>query len=284
MLSKRSVKSECYSSTYARAAAIAKSPWEFSDLRCDYGRYTTVMGFVQSSSGYEDGYDVEVTVDEDDDLVIDYGCTCPAYRKYPGMCKHAAATALLYIDRPEQFAGHRRTRATASSSSISKILAKTASPVAPRGDKRPREAAGTLKLEMTLANSYYEGLAARFKIASPTASYVVQSIEELIRRIDAREYFAYGKKMGFVHSPELFEPQSRRVLSFLKRIIASNRAHVMRRYGIAPRSGARSTSTRWRPSTCSTSTSASRSCSTTATPTPARRPSPKSSTPTRRCP
>ena len=39
-----------------------------------------------------------VALDMDEHEVIDYDCDCPAAYRYPGMCKHAIATALAYLD------------------------------------------------------------------------------------------------------------------------------------------------------------------------------------------
>lgn len=43
-------------------------------------------------------YKTHVALDMDEQEVIDYDCDCPAAYRYPGMCKHAIATALAYLD------------------------------------------------------------------------------------------------------------------------------------------------------------------------------------------
>ena len=45
-----------------------------------------------------DLYKTHVALDMDEHEVIDYDCDCPAAYRYPGMCKHAIATALAYLD------------------------------------------------------------------------------------------------------------------------------------------------------------------------------------------
>ena len=45
-----------------------------------------------------DLYKTHVELDMDEHEVIDYDCDCPAAYRYPGMCKHAIATALAYLD------------------------------------------------------------------------------------------------------------------------------------------------------------------------------------------
>ena len=56
----------------------------------------TVEGSVRGSRG--DLYKTHVALDMDEHEVIDYDCDCPAAYRYPGMCKHAIATALAYLD------------------------------------------------------------------------------------------------------------------------------------------------------------------------------------------
>lgn len=56
----------------------------------------TVEGAVRGSRG--DLYKTHVALDMDEHEVIDYDCDCPAAYRYPGMCKHAIATALAYLD------------------------------------------------------------------------------------------------------------------------------------------------------------------------------------------
>ena len=61
-----------------------------------FSKNVTVEGSVRGSRG--DLYKTHVTLDMDEHEVIDYDCDCPAAYRYPGMCKHAIATALAYLD------------------------------------------------------------------------------------------------------------------------------------------------------------------------------------------
>ena len=61
-----------------------------------FSKNVTVEGTVRGSRG--DLYKTHVTLDMDEHEVIDYDCDCPAAYRYPGMCKHAIATALAYLD------------------------------------------------------------------------------------------------------------------------------------------------------------------------------------------
>ena len=61
-----------------------------------FSKNVTIEGSVRGSRG--DLYKTHVALDMDEHEVIDYDCDCPAAYRYPGMCKHAIATALAYLD------------------------------------------------------------------------------------------------------------------------------------------------------------------------------------------
>ena len=61
-----------------------------------FSKNVTLEGAVRGSRG--DLYKTHVALDMDEREVIDYDCDCPAAYRYPGMCKHAIATALAYLD------------------------------------------------------------------------------------------------------------------------------------------------------------------------------------------
>ncbi|MFQ7392506.1 MAG: SWIM zinc finger family protein [Collinsella aerofaciens] len=67
----------------------------------------------------------------DEHEVIDYDCDCPAAYRYPGMCKHAIATALAYLTpaapSPSKVCARRFARLRRSRNS----------PRAPRPPRRP---------------------------------------------------------------------------------------------------------------------------------------------------
>ena len=61
-----------------------------------FSKNVTVEGAVRGSRG--DLYKTHVALDMDEHEVVDYDCDCPAAFRYSGMCKHAIATALAYLD------------------------------------------------------------------------------------------------------------------------------------------------------------------------------------------
>ncbi len=232
VLTMRTIQSECYATTFNRAKKLAKNSYGLYDCRCEYGRYTTIMGFVESESGFYEGYDASLTVSEADDYIIDHDCSCAAHRNYPGLCKHVAALALTFLESPWRFAGHHDLKAdTESSPAIRALLAQHTPTANLRSyDPKLKEAPGSLELEMTLGDDYY-GMCARFKIVSPTASYVLKNISEFLHRLETHEYYAYGKKMAFIHTPTLFTPQSVQVIRLMRRLAGDENPHNRRSYG-----------------------------------------------------
>ena len=67
----------------------------FEDSGSRFSKNVTIEGTVRGSRG--DLYKTHVALDMDEHEVIDYDCDCPAAYRYPGMCKHAIATALAYF-------------------------------------------------------------------------------------------------------------------------------------------------------------------------------------------
>ncbi|MDO4503269.1 MAG: DEAD/DEAH box helicase, partial [Coriobacteriia bacterium] len=146
--------------------------------------------------------------------------TCPAARSYPGMCKHAAAVAVVFRRDPSSFEGYRGLSSATTSPSLTRLLATTAPPA--QKSRSTKEAPGTLRLELTLEDARY-GLSARFRVVSPHGSYVLKSLSEFVERMDNRAFYEYGKKLAFTHTQELFTPQARRVIRYLRRMAGGER-------------------------------------------------------------
>lgn len=108
MFSAQELKPHCNNRTMQRAIGIAQADVDIQSRRVRYDRAKTVLSaFVASSSDSLERYRVQVSFDANSGRIDDYSCTCPAYYKYDGMCKHCVALALSYLRAPERFAGYR---------------------------------------------------------------------------------------------------------------------------------------------------------------------------------
>lgn len=213
MLSEDDISRQCAARTLQRARSIASSERNILTKQVRYNPpETTLSAFVASSSGWNDRYRTSVTFDENEGAIVDFSCTCPAYREHEGMCKHCAALALTYADEPRTFMGYRAHRAPSTSTSLLEFMERSKSIA-------DAEETGAVDLETTISYGY-RNWSAHFKIAGPNGAYVMRSISEFVDRMRRGERFSYGKKLAFTHAPALLTEQARGIARFLDRAVA----------------------------------------------------------------
>ena len=94
----RALKAEAaLESTYSRAMRLArgKDVLPMAKRAGTVGSTVGLAGRVKGSDGSY--YSVTVDLDVSAGEVLDYSCTCPAAARYPGMCKHEIALALVSL-------------------------------------------------------------------------------------------------------------------------------------------------------------------------------------------
>ena len=94
----RALKAEAaLDSTYSRALRLArgKGVLPMAKRAGTVGSTIGLAGRVKGSDGSY--YSVTVDLDVSAGEVLDYSCTCPAAARYPGMCKHEIALALVSL-------------------------------------------------------------------------------------------------------------------------------------------------------------------------------------------
>lgn len=219
MLSVSEIARHCPSRTLARGRQIEANGKGILTKQCRYRTNDTVISaFVVSSSGWADRYRVSITVDEESDRIIDYSCTCPAYLKYEGLCKHAAALALAFSSKPESFLGYEPSRAPETSPSLIDFMRRIERSTSD-------ELCGGISLETTLSYGY-ENWSAHFRIIGSRGAYVVKSISEFVEHVRQGEHVSYGKKLAFTHSIDAFDERSKRIVRFLMRAVAQREQQV----------------------------------------------------------
>lgn len=213
MLSEDDISRQCPARTLARAQSIAASDRNILTKQVRYNPpETTLSAFVASSSGWNDRYRTSVTFDEAEGAVVDYACTCPAYREHDGMCKHCAALALSYLSAPEKFMGYRAHRAPTTSTGLLEFMERSRAAA-------EAEEAGGIDLEPTIVYGY-RSWSAHFRIVGPQGGYVMKSISDFVGRMRRGERFSYGKKLAFTHVPALLAERARPIERFLDRAVA----------------------------------------------------------------
>lgn len=213
MLSEDDINRQCSARTLARAQSIAASDRNILTKQIRYNPpEATLSAFVASSSGWSDRYRTSVTFDESEGTIVDYACTCPAYREHDGMCKHCAALALSYAHAPERFMGYRAHRAPTTSTGLLELMERSKAAA-------EAEETGGIDLETTIAYGY-RSWSAHFRIVGPQGAYVMKSISDFVERMRRGERFAYGKKLAFAHTPAALAEQARAIARFLDRAVA----------------------------------------------------------------
>ncbi len=219
----------CHPRSLQRARALVERESNFM-TRCvsDELGVTTLSAFVVSSSGWKKHYKSVVDIDDRQDAIIDYSCTCPAFVNYDGICKHCAALAMDYALRPEKYQGARSPHAPRTSAVIAELMER--SPRTQRGG-----AVGSIELLPSLHLDYYAGWRLRLKIASPEASYVVRSIGKLVEDVQDGAQVTYGKKLTLTHHRGAFTPRSQALFGLLEEVLGRRRSFDgWVRYGATP--------------------------------------------------
>lgn len=207
--------------TIARAREIAKSGKLIFDRQCSYKVRMTVLSACVTSSSWIEDYDVQVWLDESRGSIIGYDCTCPAFRKYYGMCKHVAALALTFNKNPMSFVGYGIGKETRTAPSITGFMKRKApSKLAPRlmDEKIP---ARSVSLEPTLEPLVDSRWSVNFKVAAGNSRYALKDISSFLDDIDRCCWHEYGKKLAFTHAEDMFTEQAWKVVQWMRHIDGS---------------------------------------------------------------
>lgn len=213
MISEEELSRQCNPRTLQRARSIAASDRNILTKQVRYDDDEAILSaFVASSHGWNDRYRTSVTIDEENDFVADYVCTCPAYHEYDGMCKHCTALVLAYNDDPQKFLGYRSHRVAATSGTLADLMNRTR-------QADTSEARGAIDIETTIVYGY-RTWSAHFKVTGPQGSYVMKSVSDFVDRMRTGEHFSYGKKLAFTHMPAMLTERGRGIAQFLERAIS----------------------------------------------------------------
>lgn len=231
-------------STFARARQIVRSG---GVLSCESdtgatGGVACASGLVRGSQGAR--YRARVEFDLEDAEVIDYSCTCPAADRYDGMCKHAIALGLRYLDgaglaridaalpaRPVSSPERRRAQVQPTSAPILQVLdtmkrrrvngIAAARGVSPSRARPSRAAAGPVSFEVTIGRRPGFGASApepwwlRLRAAAGGVSYLVRDIDAVLDAWSVGAPHGYGARLSVVHVPESFDDRAAALLDAL---------------------------------------------------------------------
>lgn len=242
----------------ARADSMFVDPTYDADQRIGYAELQAkVHGTTSPSSRYQ----VTVRFDMETGEVAGGHCTCPAYGRGYGMCKHMAALALAFADEPQRFDGYhagaarpsraliaymervderetqararrrdallRRSDASASSSSRHRSARGHYGSPGHGGYRGPKQTVEPGQVHLTPILSFIDGYwSVEFKIGSSSngSGYVLKSIPRFTLAMERGEHVEYGQKLAFTHTPDMLDAESRSLLGLLADAVAVRHA------------------------------------------------------------
>lgn len=209
-------------------------------------------------------YEVYFSYDSGIDEILDPFCECPAFRQYPGLCKHCVAVMLEFNDYLSEYEyegggilleddldtsqdieamtqmwlsqpSHREARKPKvkqeTTPFIKELLLKSVSNNVP--DPVFYGSTGDLvKLEPEL-RCFPSGIELEFKIGT-NRMYVVKDIRELYLDIQSENQKYYGKHLDFKHRRDVFDAKSQKYIDFIGHHLR-NTYHQSRYYGYSHR-------------------------------------------------
>lgn len=224
-------------SMYFRAQEVAQSG-RMQDLVCETtGQNAKLSGMILSGGGLDGSHRAWVTVEESTSRILSSHCDCPGFGRYGAICKHIIALILHYNNSSFAFQhiGETKREIVHTSRVLSAFMTQQ--------EAQAREEAKTRQLELlkkvdTLADagSGQTSHLARgsvslrlgidcttnvwiitLRIGTHDAAYNVKNIESFIAAVRAKQFVAYGKKLGFIHTFESFDEHSQSIINILDR-------------------------------------------------------------------
>ena len=225
------------------------------DVYVEEQKCKKIKAFVQGSTWK--CYNVDITVHEEANKLTAYRCDCPAHSEYAGLCKHAVATMLRFMqvrkdqEKKLQEPVKKITVEFPDRSKLADLDAKTGltrgenfwgrtSQTSAKVASMPRtdyelyrvlmeqsldkqmkykqiDVNGKVRLEPLL--HYYEGkISVEFKMGI-TQMYVLKNVVEFVDALNGNERKRYGAKLSFYHHISAFEEDSIPMVRFLQEVV-----------------------------------------------------------------
>ena len=164
-------------------------------------------------------------VEVKDGYVEDISCTCEDYYKHYGVCKHTLATVLELNNNPqykEEF-GDNEEENELKSEKVKyrnfKQIVNTFYNEELEGlsevEEEKLKNKGTIKIEPEIYYDKFSGdMRVEFKIGNKRM-YKIKNLAEFYTRMIDKEFYKYGEKLQFVHTPDVFDQDSQGLLQFI---------------------------------------------------------------------
>ena len=223
-----SLKRLCTPAVLSRGRRLAEHGDKIHRRRCRYeGDETVLDARVDSSDSWDGPHRPQVVLDEDGGEITYFECDCHAARGSNRPCKHAAALALDFVERPDAYAGYDAAGHLRTSRAVARLMERVASAEPSVAGSSTEGAGGTVDLELTL--TYEAGFGARFRLVGSQGAYVLKSISDFVSMVESGSFCSYGRRLAFVHTERAFSRHGWQVADFLVRAVRNRRAYAFDR-------------------------------------------------------
>ena len=155
----------------------------------------------------------------------DVTCTCQDYYNHYGICKHTLATIMLFAENKKyeeryskktlrnnrkevkdtQYRNFKQMVNTFYNEEIDGI----------NGEEQELKNKGTIHIEPQIMYDRFLGdMKIEFKIGNKRM-YKIKNLAEFYTRMLDKEFYRYGEKLQFIHTKEMFDEESQKILEFL---------------------------------------------------------------------
>ncbi len=230
MISKTQIKYMAGAASYARGLEVYRDEKVLDMDVQEFESGDEIIASVQGSG--RNIYEVDLSVDKENNEIESSYCDCPAYGEYSKICKHCVAVLLEYNDyvvrkrreriseRLDLMDGVKKGMVMRTTPELAQLLQKQA--VAKSLPLIQESTYGKVRLEPYFSfnggNFYVE-----FKIGT-SKMYVLKDVFTFVQAMEDQENYKYGKSLQFVHTEESFEKETRPLVKFIRKWVENNRA------------------------------------------------------------
>ena len=155
----------------------------------------------------------------------DVTCTCQDYYNHYGICKHTLAIIMLFADNKkyeERYSkknlGNNRKEVKDTQYRNFKQMVNTfynEEIDGINGEEQELKNKGTIHIEPQIMYDRFLGdMKIEFKIGNKRM-YKIKNLAEFYTRMLDKEFYRYGEKLQFIHTKEMFDEESQKILEFL---------------------------------------------------------------------
>ena len=193
----------------------------------DCGASDEIVASVKGSG--RNIYEVDVSVDKENDAIDGFYCDCPAYGEYDGLCKHCVAVLLEYKERVawsqmddknlDDIKGVQKGITMHTTPELAQLLQRQA--VAKSLSLIQGSTYGKVRLEPYFD---FDGrtFTVEFKIGI-NKMYILKDAFSFDDHIANQDDYKYGKNLQFVHTIESFDEESKPFAKFICKWADRNR-------------------------------------------------------------